>query len=122
MVLFAGAAVFALASASLFAQVPGVKDVTLTEKDVKTFIEFANSTPEAQAKLMSDSGLDPVNWASALGKISLVVGLRAMGQSADMEKNMLAQNPTFKYSDAELALINANEAELVASYKKMTGQ
>ncbi|MDR2422823.1 MAG: hypothetical protein LBE01_05530 [Deltaproteobacteria bacterium] len=118
--VFAIFAVALLSSGVLLAQ--GVKDVTLTDAEIQTFIKVAGSAtdPVAMSKIIADSKLDPMKWASAQGKLSFILGIRAMGQGTDAEKAMLGGNPMFKFSDAELDLINKNEAALLAAYKTMT--
>ncbi|MDR1872889.1 MAG: hypothetical protein LBS60_13390 [Deltaproteobacteria bacterium] len=106
---------------SLLAQVQLPDTGPLTDDDIKTFIAVSKATsPQDQAKYLTDNKLDPVKFGTAQAKLLFILGIRAMGQGADAEKQLLASNPTFKYTDAELELINKNEADLVAAYKAYT--
>ncbi|MDR2142285.1 MAG: hypothetical protein LBR11_10960 [Deltaproteobacteria bacterium] len=120
LALFAGAFFIALSAANLFAQAAPA-DPTLTETDIKLFLDFANAaSPEAQGKVLASSGKSPTEGPMIIGKITTIIGIRAAGLPAEQEKAALSSNPTFKFSDAELALIKAQEADLIAAYKKLT--
>ncbi|MDR1608759.1 MAG: hypothetical protein LBT38_10190 [Deltaproteobacteria bacterium] len=117
MALFLGAFAFAFAAASLTAQ---IADITITDKEIDLYIKYATAgSPEAQAKVAQAS--DPATFASAVGKIQTYVALKATGQPDNIITQALASAP-FKYSDAEVALIKSKEADLLAAYKKLTGQ
>jgi hypothetical protein len=118
--LLVGVFALALAASNIIAQV-GVTDTTLTDKDIDLFIKYATaSSTEEQVAAFQGSGLDAAKWAAAQGKLTTYLGIVSTGQPAATVKAMLSSLP-YKYSDAELALINAKEKDLVAAYKKMTG-
>jgi hypothetical protein len=108
-------AIFALFSSVLMAQTP------LTQADVDLFIKVSQAAdPEAQAKVITDSGIDPNAYGLAQGKIVSVAGMLYQNVPEDTIKAGLAQNPVTAITDDEFALLIGQKDALIEAFKALT--
>jgi hypothetical protein len=103
---------FAFLSTALMAQTP------ITQADVDLFIKISQAeSPEAQAAVISESGIDPNVYAVSQGKIASVAGMFHQNIDDATIKSTLAQNPMLSLTDEEFALLSGQKDALITAYK-----
>jgi hypothetical protein len=110
---FSGLLFFALAW-PLMAQ-----EVTLTAKDVDTFIKMANvraGDKQGLEKIFSQSGRDPDSFEDVLGKI---VGIAAMIDDNVTDLKQMSDSLGVNISKAEYNLVNSRKREVMSALVKM---
>ncbi|MDR2302452.1 MAG: hypothetical protein LBF38_10485 [Deltaproteobacteria bacterium] len=95
------------------------QDVTLTAKDIDTFIKMANVKADDKAaleKFFSQSGRDADAFEDVMGKI---IGIASMIDQNVSDVNEISDSLGVKISKAEYDLVNRRKGEVMSAVVKM---